>query len=90
MKSALEELFESNEDILKGVISYDNGIMTNEQGDTVDYVILQYKYRHDVYLNLFDEGKAPYRNILVKGSSINRVIAKRKATRKLNKEYQVH
>lgn len=89
MESKLEKLLD-DDNVLKGVISYDNGFMINDHGDAVDYLMLEYKDRHDVYLNLFDGGVAPYRDILVKGSSNSIEVSKRIATKKLNKEYQIH
>lgn len=52
----------------------------------VDYLVLEYLDRFDVYLNITDDGESPYRDILVKGSSKNKEVAKKIATRKLNNE----
>ena len=48
--------------------------------------MLEYLDRFDVYLNITDDGESPYRDILVKGSSKNKEVAKKIATRKLNNE----
>jgi len=89
LKSKLEELF-GDEAFGTDAISHDNGFMINGYGDTVDYLVLEYEDRWDVYLNLYDEDEAPYRNVLVKGSSSSKEVAKRIATRKLDKEYENH
>lgn len=90
LKSKLEELLENNELIYGGMISFDNGIMINDNGDLVDFAVLEYADRFDVYLNLYDEGEAPYRNILVKGSSRSMEAAQKIAKRKLNEKYEDH
>ena len=85
MKSKLEELFD---DATFGTdaINHDIGIMITDFGIPVDCLVLEYEDRYDVYLNLYDDGEAPHRNILVKGSSKNIEIAKRIAARKIHKE----
>ena len=87
MKSKLEELFD-DEAFGTDAINHDIGIMISSFGVPVDCLVLEYEERCDVYLNLYDEDEAPYRNILVKGSSKNKETAKRIAARKLNKEYE--
>lgn len=84
MRSKLEELFD-DESFAVGSTGYDNGVMVNQQGDPVEYMMLRYADRWDVYLNLFDEGEAPFRNILVKGSAKDKNTAKELAVEKLNK-----
>ncbi|MBS4195787.1 hypothetical protein [Lederbergia citri] len=69
MKSKLKKLFEDDKSFGTDSIGFDNGFMQNQHGDLVDYMILEYVDRFDVYLNLYDEGKPPYRNILAKGSA---------------------
>lgn len=86
MKSKLEELFD-DESFAIGAISHDNGFLINDYGDMVDYVALEYENRWDVYLNHFDEGDAPYRNILVKATSEDKEGAKEMAMIKLKLEY---
>lgn len=88
MKSGLEALFNDG-DFGTGAIGHDNGIMIHSDFP-VDYLILEYGNRFDVYLNLYDEGEAPYRNILVKGSSKKLEIVKNIAIRKLEKECENH
>ncbi|MHA6258374.1 hypothetical protein ACXYMX_00550 [Sporosarcina sp. CAU 1771] len=90
MKSKLEELFDNDETLGADSVSLDNWIMINDYGDAIDYVILEYADRWDVYLSLYDEGEAPYRNILVQGSSKDMDTAREIATRKLNEEYKKH
>jgi len=90
LESKLKKLFEDDKSFAVDSIGFDNGIMVNEQGDLVDYMILEYEDRFDVYLNLYDEGEPPYRNILVKGSSRKKEIAQKIAVRKLNKEAYKH
>ncbi|MBW8350791.1 hypothetical protein K0H71_15245 [Bacillus sp. IITD106] len=90
MESKLKKLFEDDPSFGTDSIGFDNGFMVNEQGDLVDYMILEYADRFDVYLNLYDEEEPPYRNILVKGSSRKKEIAQRIAVRKLNKEAYKH
>ena len=87
MISKLEELFD-DESFATDAIGHDNGFTINDYGDVLDYMILEYEDRYDVYLNLCDEGEAPFRDILVKGSSKSKEVARRIATRKLNKEYE--
>ncbi|MBO0586447.1 hypothetical protein [Sporosarcina sp. E16_8] len=87
MKSKLIELFD-DESFGTDAINNDVGIMISDFGDMVDCLVLEYEDRYDVYLNLYDEDEAPHRNVLVKGSSKNKEIAKRIAARKLNKEYE--
>ncbi|WP_438315349.1 hypothetical protein [Sporosarcina sp. FA9] len=88
MKSKLDELLDDDEIFAVDAISHDVGMMINKHGDAVDYVILEYADRFDAYFNLYDEGEAPYRNILVKGSSKSKEVARSIANRKLNNEYE--
>ncbi|MHC8516963.1 hypothetical protein [Sporosarcina sp. ITBMC105] len=85
MKSKLEKLFD-DESFGTDAIDHELGIMIKD-GVPVDYLILKFKKRWDVYLNVYDEGMPPFRNILVKGSSRNKEVAKSLATRKLDKEF---
>lgn len=85
MKSKLEELFD-DENFGVEAVGHNNGIMIYKSSVPVDFLILEYKNRFDVYLNLFDEGEPPYRNILVKGSSKKLETAQKIAVRKLEKE----
>lgn len=87
MKSKLEELFDNDETFAADSINNDIGMMINQQGDVVEYVILEYADRFDAYLNVYDEGEEPYRNILVKGSSKSKEVAMSIANRKLDNEY---
>lgn len=90
LKSKLEKLVEDDLSFGTDAVGFDNGFMQNQQGDLVDYMILEYEDRFDVYLNLYDEGESPYRDILVRGSSKKKEIARRIAVRKLNKEAYEH
>ncbi|HLT41948.1 MAG TPA: hypothetical protein VKZ95_04520 [Sphingobacteriaceae bacterium] len=90
LKSKLEELFDNDLTFGTDSLNFENGIMINQHNDMVDYIILEYRDRFDVYLNLFDDGEPPYRNILVKGSSSKKDVAKRIAVRKLNNEAYGH
>jgi hypothetical protein len=87
LKSKLEELFD-DEAFGTDAINRDVGIMISSFGIPVDCLVMEYEDRCDVYLNLFDEDEAPYRNLLVKGSSKSREVAQSIAARKLNKEYE--
>ncbi|MFD1929243.1 hypothetical protein ACFSFY_14465 [Sporosarcina siberiensis] len=86
MESKLDELMD-DETFAVDAISHDVGIMFTEHNYAVNYLILEYADRFDAYLNLYDEGEAPFRNILVKGSSKSKEIAMSIASRKLNNEY---
>lgn len=88
MKSKIEELLENDELMEDGIVNFENGLMINDYDDSVDFVIFEYADRFDVYLNLYDEGEAPYRNILVMGSSENKESAMKIAAKKLSEEYE--
>ncbi|OAK72697.1 hypothetical protein [Lederbergia galactosidilytica] len=86
MKTKLHELFERDKQFGADAISFDSGLMINGRKEVVYYMIIEYEDRFDCYLNLCDDGEPPYRNILVKGSSIKKEVAQQISVRKLNKE----
>ncbi|RST59694.1 hypothetical protein D5F11_011370 [Siminovitchia terrae] len=83
-KSKLEMLVDDQQ-FGVGNKSVDTGIMINDHNDAVDYLILEFNDRFEVYLNLYDENEPPYRNILTSGKSRSLEVAKKIAVRKLNK-----
>lgn len=89
LKSKLLKLYD-DETFGVDAISFNNGFVINSHDDLIDYMILEYQDRFDVYLNLYDHGEPPYRNILVKGSSKSLDVARNIALRKLDKEAYGH
>lgn len=61
------------------------GILVNEYDDVVEYLILTFVNRVEVYLNLFDE-KPPYRNYLGTGAAEEIEAAKAIAITDLNRQ----
>lgn len=86
MRSKLLALYEDDEKFGIDAIDIQTGLMINPEKDVVEYLILQFPGRYEVYLNLFDEGEPPYRNILVSGKSKSLEVAKSIAVRKLRKK----
>ncbi|HBZ09135.1 MAG TPA: hypothetical protein DEO65_04495 [Bacillus bacterium] len=81
----LQKLFD-DPNFAVGSIGCDTGLMINPQNDVVDYMIIEYPGRFEVYLNLFDYEDPSIPNVLVKGKSKSLEVAKSIAVRKLNKE----
>ncbi|OIK13579.1 hypothetical protein BIV60_13880 [Bacillus sp. MUM 116] len=75
----------------KGAIGFDNGFMINSHDDMVDYLIVEFEDRFEVYLNIYDNGKTPNRDFLAEGLAEDLEEAKEIAVRNLEKiAYQSH
>lgn len=67
-------------------IDFDTGVMINEYGDAILYLVLQYAENHfHVYLSLCDDGNPPYRDIMAEGIATTLEAAQDIAVKNLNK-----
>ncbi|MFJ8264782.1 hypothetical protein [Peribacillus asahii] len=87
-KSKLIELYD-DEFFGTEAIDGEAGIMINEYNEVVDFLILTFEDRIEVYLNLYDE-EAPYRNILAKGVAAEIEEAKDRAIANLNRQVYIN
>jgi hypothetical protein len=84
-KSKMFSLFD-DEEFAKDAIDCDSGIMINQHKDVLNFLILTFEDRFEVYLELFDDGEPPYRDILGVGIAETLEAAKAIAVANLNRQ----